>query len=59
MKQTTRKQQLLELISLLKKIKIQKQLEQDKILEEYYYFVEPDKVNKKGEYYDKNARRTL
>ena len=39
MEQTTKKQQLLELISLLKKIKIQKQLEQDKILQQHYYFV--------------------
>ena len=32
---------------------IKKQLEQDKIFQEYYHFVEPEKIKKKEKKYDK------
>lgn len=39
-------------IKTLKEIK--KQLEQDKIFQEYYYFVEPKKIKKKEKKYEDN-----
>ena len=45
----------------MKKIKqtleeIKKQLEKDKIFQEYYYFIEPEKIKKKEKKYENISR---